>query len=65
MIAGLIKRAQSQLGVLFCVSGVIGCFRRSALHEVGYWNPARLTEDIAITWQLQRAGWRRATNPMP
>jgi len=63
MIVGLIKRAQSQLGVLFCVSGVIGCFRRSALHEVGYWNPARLTEDIAITWQLQRAGWRVRYEP--
>lgn len=56
MIIGLIKRAQSQLGGLFCVSGVIGCFRRSALHEVGYWDPSRLTEDIDITWRLQRAG---------
>lgn len=57
MIVGLIKRAQSMLGGLFCVSGVIGCFRRSALHAVNYWDPARLTEDIDITWRLQRAGW--------
>ena len=63
MIVGLIKRAQSLLGGLFCVSGVIGCFRRSALHAVGYWNPARLTEDIDITWRLQRAGWQVRYEP--
>ncbi|MEI8251733.1 MAG: poly-beta-1,6-N-acetyl-D-glucosamine synthase [Synechococcus sp. ELA057] len=63
MIVGLIKRAQSQLGGLFCVSGVIGCFRRTALHEVAYWNPHRLTEDIDITWRLQRAGWRVRYEP--
>lgn len=58
MIVGLIKRAQSMLGGLFCVSGVVAAFRRSALHEVGYWNPHCLTEDIDITWRLQRAGWQ-------
>ena len=63
MIVGLIKRAQSQLGGLFCVSGVIGCFRRTALHAAGYWNPSRLTEDIDITWRLQRAGWRVRYEP--
>lgn len=63
MIIGLIKRAQSLLGGLFCVSGVIGCFRRSALHAVGYWNPERLTEDIDVTWQLQRRGWHVRYEP--
>ena len=63
MIVGLIKRAQSQLGGLFCVSGVIGCFRRSALHAVGYWDPTRLTEDIDITWRLQRSDWRVIYEP--
>lgn len=63
MIIGLIKRAQSQLGGLFCVSGVIGCFRRSALHAVQYWDPSRLTEDIDVTWRLQRAGWRVRYEP--
>jgi biofilm PGA synthesis N-glycosyltransferase PgaC len=58
MIVGLIKRAQSMLGGLFCVSGVVAAFRRRALHEVGYWNPNCLTEDIDITWRLQRAGWQ-------
>ncbi len=63
MIVGLIKRAQSMLGGLFCVSGVIGCFRRRALHAVDYWDPTRLTEDIDITWRLQRAGWRVRYEP--
>ena len=63
MIVGLIKRAQAQLGCLFCVPGVIGCFRRSALQAVHDWDPTRLTEDIDLTWRLQRAGWRVAFEP--
>jgi len=63
MIVGLIKRAQSVFGTLFCVSGVMGLFRRRALHAVGYWDPDRLTEDIAVTWALQRAGWRVRYEP--
>ena len=42
---------------------MIGCFRRSALQAVGYWNPERLTEDIDITWALQRAGWQVRYEP--
>jgi biofilm PGA synthesis N-glycosyltransferase PgaC len=63
MIVGLIKRAQSMVGGLFCVSGVIGCFRRSALQAAGYWHPGRLTEDIDITWRLQRGGWHVRYEP--
>ncbi|MEC8056503.1 MAG: poly-beta-1,6-N-acetyl-D-glucosamine synthase [Pseudomonadota bacterium] len=54
---GMIKRAQRSFGRLFTVSGVITAFRKSAVHEVGYWSPNMLTEDIDITWKLQRAGW--------
>ncbi len=63
MIIGLIKRAQSMLGGLFCVSGVIGLFRRSALSSVDFWSSDCLTEDIDITWKLQRAGWEVAYEP--
>ena len=56
-IVGMIKRAQRTLGRLFTVSGVITAFRKSAVHEVGYWSPDMLTEDIDITWKLQRNGW--------
>ncbi len=56
-IVGMIKRAQRSFGRLFTVSGVITGFRKAAVHEVGYWSPDMLTEDIDITWKLQRNGW--------
>ncbi len=56
-IVGMIKRAQRSYGRLFTVSGVITGFRKSAIHNVGYWSPDMLTEDIDITWKLQRNGW--------
>ena len=62
-MVGMIKRAQQNFGPIFTVSGVISAFRRSALHEVGYWSPNMLTEDIDISWKLQRAGWRVVFEP--
>jgi poly-beta-1,6-N-acetyl-D-glucosamine synthase len=56
-IIGLIKRAQRTYGRVFTVSGVIAAFRRSALHQVGYWSPDMLTEDIDISWKLQTNHW--------
>jgi biofilm PGA synthesis N-glycosyltransferase PgaC len=62
-IVGMIKRAQQTFGRLFTVSGVITAFRRQAVHQVGYWSPDMLTEDIDITWKLQRAGWKVRFEP--
>ncbi|MDI1302661.1 MAG: poly-beta-1,6-N-acetyl-D-glucosamine synthase [bacterium] len=56
-IVGMIKRAQRSFGRIFTVSGVITAFRKSAVHQVGYWSADMLTEDIDISWKLQRAGW--------
>jgi biofilm PGA synthesis N-glycosyltransferase PgaC len=56
-LVGTIKRAQRVFGRIFTVSGVVTAFRKSAVHEVGYWSADMLTEDIDITWKLQRAGW--------
>ncbi len=56
-IIGLIKRAQRTYGRIFTVSGVIAGFRRAALHDVGYWSPNMLTEDIDISWKLQLNHW--------
>ena len=53
----MIKRAQKSFGRIFTVSGVIVAFRKTAVHQVGYWSSDMLTEDIDITWKLQRAGW--------
>jgi poly-beta-1,6-N-acetyl-D-glucosamine synthase len=56
-IIGLIKRAQSTYGRIYSVSGVITAFRRSALHDIGYWSVDMMCEDIDITWKLQVNGW--------
>lgn len=56
-IVGMIKRAQRTYGHIFTVSGVIAAFRKSALHDVGYWSNDMITEDIDISWKLQLAGW--------
>jgi biofilm PGA synthesis N-glycosyltransferase PgaC len=55
--AGLLKRAQRTYGRLFTMSGVISGFRKSALHQQGYWSPDMLTEDIDITWKLEIGKW--------
>jgi poly-beta-1,6-N-acetyl-D-glucosamine synthase len=56
-IIGLIKRAQRTYGRLFTVSGVVSGFRKSALHQVGYWSRDMLTEDIDVSWKLQLNHW--------
>ena len=54
---GLIKRAQRTYGRVFTVSGVVSAFRRSALHDVGYWSPDMLTEDVDVSWKMQTRHW--------
>ncbi|MGA3046177.1 MAG: poly-beta-1,6-N-acetyl-D-glucosamine synthase [Terracidiphilus sp.] len=56
-IIGLIKRAQRTAGRIFTVSGVIAGFRRSALHQIGYWSTDMVTEDIDVSWRLQLDHW--------
>ena len=56
-IIGLIKRAQRTYGRIFTVSGVAACFRKAALHDVGYWSTTMLTEDIDISWKMQLRHW--------
>jgi len=56
-IVGLIKRAQRTYGRIFTVSGVVACFRKAALHDVGYWSTDMLTEDIDVSWKLQIRHW--------
>ncbi|HEV8239802.1 MAG TPA: poly-beta-1,6-N-acetyl-D-glucosamine synthase [Thermoanaerobaculia bacterium] len=56
-IVGMIKRTQRLLGRVYTVSGVCSCFRRVAVHEVGYWSPRTVTEDVDISWKLQLAYW--------
>ena len=56
-VIGLIKRAQRVLGKLLTVSGVIAAFRREALIDVGLWSQDMITEDIDITWKLEKRFW--------
>jgi len=56
-IVGMVKRTQRNIGRLFTISGVNACFRKSALHDVGYWSAETVTEDIDISWKLQLRYW--------
>jgi biofilm PGA synthesis N-glycosyltransferase PgaC len=41
-------------GRILTVSGAICAFRKSAMVDVGLFDPEMATEDIALTWKLQR-----------
>lgn len=56
-IIGLMKRAQRIYGRIFTISGVVGGFRKTALHRVGYWDTDMITEDIDISWKIQLDHW--------
>jgi biofilm PGA synthesis N-glycosyltransferase PgaC len=56
-IIGLIKRTQRILGKVLTVSGVIAAYRKSAVIECGLFDSDTVTEDIDITWKLQRKFW--------
>jgi len=56
-IIGMVKRSQRDLGRIFTVSGVHVCYCKRALHEVGYWSPRTVTEDIDVSWRLQLNYW--------
>lgn len=56
-IIGLIKRTQRILGKVMTVSGVFVVFRKKALIDSGMWDTDLITDDIGITWKLQRRFW--------
>ncbi len=63
-IIGLIKRAQrAPLGKVMTVSGVIAAFRKQALVDVGMWDTHMATDDIDISWRLQRRFWEIRYEP--
>jgi biofilm PGA synthesis N-glycosyltransferase PgaC len=53
-IVSVLRRAQRVWGRILTVSGAVCAFRRSAMVEVGLFDPEMATEDIALTWKLQR-----------
>ena len=53
-IISLLRRAQRVWGRIVTVSGVVVAFRRSAVFDVGGFSPEMPTEDIELTWKLQK-----------
>lgn len=56
-IVSLLRRSQRIWGRIMTVSGVVAAFRKSALLDVGGFSPEMPTEDIELTWKLQRRFW--------
>jgi len=53
-IVSLLRRSQRVWGRVVTVSGVVAAFRRSAVFDVGGFSPNMPTEDIELTWKLQK-----------
>ena len=56
-VIGLIKRTQRLLGKVMTVSGVIAAWRKQALVSAGGWSTDMLTDDIDMTWKLEKHFW--------
>ena len=56
-IVSVQRRAQRVWGRVLTVSGAVVALRRTALLDVGLFAPDMATEDIEITWRLQRKFW--------
>lgn len=56
-IVSLLKRAQRVWGRILTMSGVVGMFRKSSLFDVGLFSPEMATEDIDISWRLQKRAY--------
>jgi len=56
-IIGMVRRSQRIWGRIMAVSGVIFAVRKSAFFDVGGFTPNAATEDIDLTWKLQRRFW--------
>ena len=53
-IVSLLRRSQRIWGRITTVSGVVTLLRRSAVVDVGGFSPNMPTEDIELTWKLQK-----------
>ena len=53
-IISLLRRAQRIWGRIVTVSGVVAALRKSAVFDVGGFSPNMPTEDIELTWKLQK-----------
>ena len=56
-IVSLLRRSQRVWGRIVTVSGVVAAFRKTALIDAGLFSPDMPTEDIELTWKLQKRYW--------
>jgi biofilm PGA synthesis N-glycosyltransferase PgaC len=56
-IIGLLRRSQRIWGRIMTVSGIVAAFRKEALFGVGGFRPDMYTEDVDITWRIERKHW--------
>ena len=56
-IVSLIKRTQRVWGKVMTVSGVVVAFRKRALLDCNLWDRDMITEDIGVTWKLEKNFW--------
>lgn len=56
-IISLIKRTQRVWGKVMTVSGVVVAFRKRALMDAELWDRDMITEDIGVTWKLEKSFW--------
>lgn len=56
-IINMTKRTQRILGKVMTVSGVVAAFRKTALMHVHFWDRDMITEDIGVTWKLEKSFW--------
>jgi poly-beta-1,6-N-acetyl-D-glucosamine synthase len=58
LMAFRLKQAEAMLGVVLVLGGAASAFRKSAFDTVGGYDTSLLTEDMELTFRLQRAGMR-------
>ncbi len=56
-IVSLLRRSQRIWGRIVTVSGVVAAFRKAAMIDAGLFSPDMPTEDIELTWKLQKRYW--------
>jgi cellulose synthase/poly-beta-1,6-N-acetylglucosamine synthase-like glycosyltransferase len=52
------RRGYDLLNCIPVIAGAAGAVRREAINALGGFSPDTLNEDMDMTWQLLRAGWR-------
>lgn len=63
-IISMIKKSQGLFDHIFSVSGVCTLYKKDVVESLGGFNPRNQTEDIEITWRIQRNGYLVKYEPM-